>query len=84
MEEEYGDEESDDGLSAPVVISAKKTPGLNVSGTTTLLPPSGKIRIEQYEENAYSTRNLDVTGDEQLRPSSIFKQAAGGADVNYG
>jgi len=73
MEEEYGDEEGDDGPIPPVAINAKKMPRLDLSGTTTLLPPSGKIRHEQYDENAYSTRNLDVTGEEQLRPSSIFK-----------
>ena len=75
---EYGDEDGDD--SGPIPPVAKKTPRDDISGTTTLLPPVDGIRVEQYNDNAYSTRNLNLTRDEQLRPSSIFKQTPDGGD----
>ena len=60
---EYGDEDDEDqGPIPPVPINARKTPRDDVSGTTTLLPNA--LRVEQYEEHAYSTRNLNGTGEE--------------------
>ena len=76
---EYGEEEEEDqGPIPPAPINAKKTPRDDVSGTTTLLP-NGALRVEQYEDNAYSTRYINGTGEEQqLRPSDIFKPTPDG------